>query len=147
MALTNPVKVRERVLHYAGLDEPKSFDQGVAGAITGVFNKVLRGSDGSMYAAALHRRQVWGFLFTKDESIPMEFHSAGLSPTDWNALYRWMGASWKDETMRAEFKGELCWVYQWADAAFELLEGNPGITMAEIITILSNGNEEKKDEE
>jgi hypothetical protein len=146
MELTHPIKIRERVLHYAALDEPKTFDKGVMGAITGAFNNALIGGDRSMYSAALHRRQVWGILFTKDDCIPGEFHSTALSPTEWNGLFRWMGASWNKNNMRPQFSGEVHWVYMWAEKAFKMLKDNPGLTMAELITIFSNEEEkEQKD--
>jgi hypothetical protein len=141
MGLTHPVKIRERVNYYASLGEPMTFDKGVMGAITGVFNNTLMGGDKSMYSAALHRRQVWGWLFTKDDITPGEFHSQALAPQEWNALFRWMGAGWKDN-MRPGFKGELRWVYQWTEKAFKLVKDNPNITMAEIITICSNEEKE-----
>jgi hypothetical protein len=103
---------------------------------------VLINSDKSMYSAALHRRQVWGWLFTKDDIIPGEFHSQALAPQEWNALFRWMGASWKDDGMRPGFKAELRWVYQWVEKAFLLSRNNPMLTMAEIITICSNAEKE-----
>lgn len=138
MELTNPAKVRERILYYASLDEPKSFDSGVSGAITGVFNSTLMGDDKSMYGAALRRRQVWGFLFTKDEHVPMEFHSKGLSPMEWNALFRWMGGGWKDGSMRPQFKAECRWVNQWAEKAFRIVKERPSIVMAEVISLCSD---------
>lgn len=143
MELTHPLKVRERIQYYSALDEPRSFERGVMGAITGVFNNTLMGSDKSMYSAALHRRQVWGWLFTKDNMTPGEFHSQALSPMEWNALFRWMGASWKED-MRPGFKAELRWVYGWADHAFQLIKNNPMLTMAELITICSNEEAEDK---
>jgi hypothetical protein len=142
MELTHPLRIRERILYYASLDEPTSFSKGTMGAIVGAFNSTLIGGDKSMYSAALHRRQVWGWLFTKDDITPGEFHSTALSPMEWNALFRWMGASWNENEMRPGFRAELRWVYQWVEAAFALAKGNPGITMAEIITICSNGKEE-----
>jgi len=144
MELTHPVKIRERILHYAALDEPKTFDKGVMGAITGAFNNALMGSDRSMYAAALHRRQVWGFIFTRDDHVPGEYHSGALAPTDWNGLFRWMGASWNKDNMRPQFRGEVRWVFMWAEKAFNMLKDNPNLTVAELITIFSN--EEKESE-
>lgn len=143
MELTHPIKIRERVLHYASLDEPKSFDKGVMGAITGAFNNALMSGDRSMYSAALHRRQVWGFLFTKDDCIPGEFHSNSLAPTEWNALFRWMGASWTKNSMRPQFQGEVRWVFMWAEKAFKMLKDNPNLTVAELITIFSNEEEKE----
>jgi hypothetical protein len=146
MQLTPPLKVRERVQHYASLDEPVSFDNGVKGAITGAFNNALMGGDRSMYSAALHRRLVWGFLFTKDDCIPGECHSKALSPTEWNALFRWMGASWDKRHMRPQFQGEVRWIYQWVEKMQKLLKDNPSITMSELITICSNGDNIKENE-
>jgi hypothetical protein len=144
MDLIHPLKIRERIQYYAALDEPRSFDRGVMGAIVGAFNTTLIGGDKSMYSAALHRRQVWGWLFTEDTIILGEFHSTALSPMEWNALFRWMGASWKD--MRPGFRAELRWVYQWTEKAFQLIKDNPIIIMAEIITIQTNEEREQKNE-
>jgi hypothetical protein len=138
MDLIHPLKIRERIQHYASLDEPTSFSRGTMGAIVGAFNTTLIGGDKSMYSAALHRRQVFGWLFSKDDIILGEFHSTVLSPMEWNALFRWMGASWKDGELRPGFRAELRWVYQWAEKAFKMVKDNPQITMAEIITICSH---------
>lgn len=145
MELTHPLKIRERVNYYAALGEPTSFGSGIMGAITGLFNSVLIGNDKSMYSAALHRRQVWGWLFTKDDMILSEFHSEALAPQEWNGIFHWIGCEWHPDKMRPQFKGELRWVYQWVEKAFQLAKDNPQITMTEIITICSN--EEKNGSE
>lgn len=136
--LTHPIKIRERLQHYASQNTPETFDLHVLGAIVGTFNRFLRMSDKDPKIPAMRRRQVFGYLFTPDNETIQEIHSRNLSPGQSNGLLRWMGGSWNEPYMRAQFKAELGWVWDCTQHAFQLAKTDPGICMNDILVMQFN---------
>jgi hypothetical protein len=121
--MTNyPWVVRERCQFYALMGTPDDFNHGVAGAISGTFNRICKvgiPDDRVLQLTAELRHLMWGWIFTENDHSLGLISSKQMTPQRWNALYRWMGGDWHKVNMRPQFEAEARWLLNCAISNYQ----------------------------
>ena len=92
-----PINVKNRLLYYAGLTKPTTWDDDWRGAIMGTINKAIK--DKAMQlgfpAPSEARHLLLAWFFVPDLKVKPAMSAVELTPQMINGLNKWLG-SWSD---------------------------------------------------